>query len=83
MIDKKGKQLLIVGILCIMFFAFGMLCGGWIIWKNFEADWAVIEKKIAQIEKDERLIKVIIGFLEELEKSGVTMEQAVKVWGER
>ena len=69
MIDKKGKQLLITGILCIMFFAFGMLCGGWIIWKNFEADRAVIEKKIAQIEKESRLAleleRVLSIYLEE------------------
>ena len=83
MIDKKGKQLLIIGALCVMFFAFGMLSGGWIIWKNFEMDRIMIKKSIAKIEKDERLIKVIIGFLEELEKSGVTIEEAVRVWGER
>ena len=67
MVDQKGKQLLICGILCIMFFAFGMLAGGWIIWKNFEMDRIMIKKSIAKIENDERLIKVIIGFLEELE----------------
>lgn len=83
MVDQKGKQLLICGVLCLMFFAFGMLAGGWIIWKNFRADQLVIKEKIAKIEKDERLMKVIIGFLEELEKSGVTMEEAMKVWAER
>jgi len=69
MIDKKGKQLLITGILCIMFFAFGMLCGGWIIWKNFEADRAVVKKKIAQIERENRLAleleRVLSIYLEE------------------
>lgn len=69
MTDKKGKQLLITGILCIMFFAFGMLCGGWIIWKNFEADRAMVKKKIAQIEKENRLAleleRVLSIYLEE------------------
>lgn len=83
MIDKKGKQLLISGILCVMFFAFGILVGGTIIWKNFQADQIMIKKAIAKIEEDERLIKVIIGFLEEFEKSGVTIDQALEVWGKR
>ena len=69
MTDKKGKQLLITSILCIMFFAFGMLCGGWIIWKNFEADRAMVKKKIAQIEKENRLAleleRVLSIYLEE------------------
>lgn len=82
-VDQKGKQLLICGVLCIMFFAIGMLAGGWIVWKQFRADQIMIKKSIAKIEKDERLMKVIIGFLEELEKSGVTIEQAMKVWAEK
>jgi len=57
MTDSKGKQLLITGILCVMFFAFGMLCGGWIVWKNFQADQVAIKKKIAQIEKENRLAR--------------------------
>ena len=69
MTDKKGKQLLIIGVLCVMFFAFGMLCVGWIIWKNFEADRAVIKKKIAQIEKESRLAteleRILSTYLEE------------------
>lgn len=82
-IDKKGKQLLIISCLCLMFFAIGMLVGGTIIWKNFQADQIAIKKSIAKIEKDERLAKIIIGFLEELEKSSVTIEQALEVWGKR
>ena len=69
MTDKKGKQLLITGILCIMFFSFGMVAGGWIIWKNFEADRVVVKKKIAQIEKEKRLAleleRVLSIYLEE------------------
>ena len=59
MIDQKGKQLLISGILCVMFFAFGMLVGGSIIWKNFKADQEMIKKKIMQIEKEQRLAKAL------------------------
>jgi len=55
MIDKKGKQLLISGVLCVMFFAFGMLVGGTIIWKNFRADQMRIKKKVEQIEREDRL----------------------------
>ena len=69
MTDKKGKQLLITGILCVMFFAFGMLCGGWIIWKNFEADRVEVKKKIAQIEKKTELAleleRILSIYLEE------------------
>lgn len=69
MTDKKGKQLLITGILCVMFFAFGMLCGGTIIWKNFEADRVVVKEKIAQIEKENRLAteleRIFSTYLEE------------------
>ena len=53
--DKKGKQLLISGVLCVMFFAFGMFVGGTIIWKNFRADQMRIKKKIEQIEREDRL----------------------------
>lgn len=83
MIDNKGKQLLISGILCVIFFAFGMLVGGSIIWKNFRADQIVIKKKIAKIEKDTRLAKAIIGFFEELEEAGITMEEALAAWANR
>lgn len=69
MIDQKGKQLLICGALCIMFFAIGMLAGGWIMWKNFRADQMVIKKKIEQIEKEKRLAteleRILSIYLEE------------------
>ena len=68
-IDKKGKQLLISGILCVIFFAFGMLVGGSIIWKNFRADQVKIKKKIEQIEKERRLAqeleRILSIYLEE------------------
>ena len=68
-INQKGKQLLITGILCVMFFAFGMLCGGWIIWKNFEANRVEVKKKIAQIERETELAleleRILSIYLEE------------------
>ena len=68
-IDKKGKQLLISGVLCVMFFAFGMFVGGTIIWKNFRADQMVIKKKIMQIEREDRLAteleRILSIFVEE------------------
>ena len=56
MIDKKGKQFLIVSILCIMFFAFGVAVGASVIWKNFRVDQLAIKKKVAQIEREQRLV---------------------------
>ena len=69
MIDKKGKQLLIISILCVMFFAFGMLVGGTIIWKNFKADQEMIKKRIERIEREDRLAteleRILSMYLEE------------------
>lgn len=72
MIDQKGKQLLICGILCIIFFAIEMLAGGTIIWKNFRADQLVIKKKIMQIEKDDRLAKELDRILSIFLKENLT-----------
>lgn len=55
MIDKKGKQLLISGILYVIFFTFGVLVGASVIWKNFRADQLVIKKQLEKIEREERL----------------------------
>jgi len=55
-IDHKGKQLLIISILCVMFFAFGVAIGASVIWKNFRTDQVIIKKKIAQIEREQRLV---------------------------
>lgn len=75
MIDRTGKQLLITSVLCLIFFAIGMLAGGWIIWKQFKADQDMIKKEIVKIQKNERLANSIIEFLDELAAAGITIEQ--------
>jgi hypothetical protein len=69
---KSGKQLLITSIACVIFFAIGMFCGGWIIWKQFRADQIEVKKKIEQIERENRLAmeleRILSNLTEELEK---------------
>lgn len=79
----NGKCLLITSILCVIFLGIGVLIGGSVIWKNFKADQEWIKNEIIKIQEDERLAKAIMAFLEELEGSGITLNEWIQLWAEQ